>query len=402
MSNEEAFEEILVSISTLMVTNKKFYFLTKSIGMDTDDWPLLKSRSIMSSFESLVVEHSYEFACHQTHQSVQGRYGAEIPFNKKALSTVYYNALDEFRLDKLIEGMGRNRAMAKEQMMNYFSSCRRRKAVYSMQEEVKSIIETNEQRIKDGKQVIKIKGWEYLSDAIGGFNPGRVGLLTASTGFGKTALAINLALCAASSLKVLCVNMEMIKQDFGERFVISGSGISYKDWRSGKYDIKRLCRFATDESLKNIWFTDGQSHSIEDIYGLAVEYKSKGLDILIIDYDQKIDLKISRETPEWKALQIAVQELEAIAKEQEIFILLMSQANDAGDPGASKRAKFSASSVLHFYKNADERVFIKAIKNRFGKQGVCIECNYFPEKSLVEEQRIHDKEPEETTCKPLR
>lgn len=390
--------ELTKSLSALMIQSESFYYMAKSIGIDHEDWPADESRELVSEFEQLKGKHNFNFAAHEMLGKVKGRYTKEISFDKNILSEQYEKKLDEFRAKMVGEMLIRSPELSREIMVDYLLKKRGKKTVVNLKESIKGLAQENERRIAEGKSVVKIKNWEYLSQTIGGWNPGRVGLLTAATGFGKTTLAVNLALNAGASMDVLCVNMEMMVQDFGERFIMAGSSIEFNDWRSGEYDVKRLSNFASNGALERIWFTDGSCLSIDRIYSMALERKRTGLDFMIVDYDQKIDLKMPRGTPEWKALQVAIQELEEIAKELEIFILVMSQSNDAGDPSGSKRSKYSAAVVLNFYRNDDGNVLIKAMKNRFGKQGVCIECNYRPEKSFVEEQRIF----QEPTVKGLR
>ena len=376
----------------MMITSEEFYNVARSAGISHEDWPSGVSRQLLDEFEGAKLKTSHAAAKGQFLDRVElGNHKIPISFDKVVLASLYEKELEKWRVKNLSLGLQQNPDNAKQLISDYLLKKRSRVEVFNLKASIQEIMEENERRRQNEKNLVLIPGWDNLSNAIGGFNPGRVGLLTAQTGFGKTTLANNLGLHASNAMKVLCINMEMLKQDFAERFILAGSSIDFKDWRNGTYDIQRVAKFVENFKPENIWFTDGAALSIEKIYGLALDHKRNGLDFLIVDYDQKIDLKMPRGTPEWKALQIAIQELEEIAKELEIFILVMSQSNDAGDPSGSKRSKYSASVVLNFFKDEQaDKVLIKAMKNRFGKSGVCIECQYWPEKSKVIEIGFYD------------
>lgn len=371
--------------------------MAKSIGISHHDWPEGDSKELVEEFEAEKAKFGFQVAAHKVYERTYSRYGAEVSFKKEVLEKEYFEALEEFNnvevAKKILANPMEGKKLASEILLR---SGDKNDLVSWDAQAIKNTIEENERRHNEGKSTIVIPGWEYLSRGIGGFNPGRVGLLTAPTGFGKSTLAINLLLSARKTMNTVCFNMEMLEHDFAERMLIAETQISYGDWKGCKFDIQQLKPVLQNDHKGSLRFTRGNALSIEDIYSkLVIEKKKHGLDFVVIDYDQKINLRMPRGTPEWKALQIAIQELEEIAKQLEVFILVMSQANENGDPSGSKRSKYSASCVLSFYRRDDSRVFIKAIKNRFGKHGVCIECNYDPGKSFVKEQRVFDREPEE-------
>lgn len=264
-------------------------------------------------------------------------------------------------------------------------------------EAMDGIVETMLKRAETGEAVRVISGWPLLSEAIGGWNESRVSMIQAATGFGKSNLAMNLALKASKNMGVLFINQEMSLQDLGERMVMAETGTPFHVLKRNPASVKEKLGEMFSRFLdRRMFFTDGKTKSVEQIRGLVRRLKnSHGLDLVIVDYDQKLDLKITRETPEWKALQIAIEELEALAKDLHVHVMVLCQEGQAGEISGSRRSKFPASTVLRFYREGTGPFVIEAVKNRFGKYGVKIEVEYEPEKSLVREVGFFESEGRE-------
>ena len=227
---------------------------------------------------------------------------------------------------------------------------------------------------------------------IGGFNPGRVSIVSAHTGFGKTNLALNLAIRAAKTMTVGIVNMEMIDTDIMDRLFAIESRKTHDQVAKGDVDWSHMIDFFSNDIPKKMFFTDGKNLSINEIYSYAYRLKKdKNLSILFLDYDQKIDLHLDNRTPEWKALQLAVHAIESMAKELNIHVLMLSQASDEGTPSGSKRSMYPTSVVLWFTKDIKgEKFILRPIKNRFGPTSMSIDLEYKPEMSLIYEKGLYD------------
>jgi predicted ATP-dependent serine protease len=183
-------------------------------------------------------------------------------------------------------------------------------------------------------------------------------------------------------------NMEMIDFDFAQRLIMAGAGIKYRDMKFNPKDQSlAVANLFTKYARKNLFFSRGKSMSIHEIITHATQTKrEKGLEFIVVDYDQKIALQTSRDTPEWKALQLAVENLEELAKRLNIYVLLLAQENLEGGVSGSRRSMFPASTVMRFYQDDSGNYLIKAIKNRFGKTGATIEVEYDHERNQVRER----------------
>lgn len=375
-----------------------------------EDWPRGEARSAAEHYEKLRTEKGHTYAAIRTEEEFDKRLAKNVRLpDEESLRRLYFEAANQataVELGKMLvkyperglELVREARWLEPNGEISHFGSI------------TDKVLDRNAVAELTGKSVIEIPNWPCLSNAIGGFNPGRVGILVADTGFGKTNFAASLALDASSELSTLFCNMEMIPHDFAEKLVMSAGELGYREVKHITQFTRTVYERVQAEHInRRLFFTDGTTLSIWDINQKVVETKTRhGLDLLIVDYDQKIELKTSRETPEWKALQIAVESLESIAKEYEIYVLLLAQAaqddgKSRGRLSGSRRSTFPASTVMSFYRDEDEDgqpVLVEAVKNRFGPRGVKVRVNYRPEVAKVQEVGIY--ETQHSHSDPLR
>ena len=244
-------------------------------------------------------------------------------------------------------------------------------------------------KINQGESpIVKIKLFEKLSEMIGGFNGQRIGIITGETGFGKTNFCLNLAIRAAFDMRVAYVNMEMSLEDMTKRLAVILGQVSYSDFQKGNFNQevieRRLCQIGD-----KIEMTSGQVLTLEQIESwLKLENSKKKISIVFIDYDQKLELKISRETPEWKAIQNAILSLEEVAKKLDLFILVAAQVNRDGQISGSHRSIFPAHVHLNFRNDEIYGPLIEAKKNRHGKKNQALTVTYDESNSSIQEKEI--------------
>lgn len=249
------------------------------------------------------------------------------------------------------------------------------------------------ERVKQKEVITRIPTFEMLSDMIGGFNPGRVVMITGSTGFGKTNLGLSLGVSAATKMVVGYVNMEMSYDDMAKRMIVISSGYSYSDFFAGKVPEKSvadLCRAIKDR----FYMTSGRSLSMISIEAWIRGRCREGMKILMIDYDQKIDLVMDRHTPEWKSIQRAIIRIEDLAKELKFCAVVFAQVNRDGDISSSHRAQFTAHTVLSFEDLPEDGPAIVAKKNRHGEKNAALLVNYDKNTSRISERRVITLVPE--------
>jgi len=243
---------------------------------------------------------------------------------------------------------------------------------------------------KAGEAIREIKGFEKLSHMIGGFNKKRMAIIMAETGFGKTNLALNLALSAADTFSVGYVNMEMGFEDMLRRIVVIGTNTSYHDFHRGNYDLSQVGSKVSELGEK-FTLTNGKSLSLNGICSWATLMKEKKkIEFLFIDYDQKFDFENQRDE-EWRLLQKALLTVEELAKELEIYVVVLAQMNRQNQISGSYRAQFGAHTVLQFSSDEEFGPVIRAVKNRHGKRNQVLRVEYDEHTSRIREMFLIDQ-----------
>lgn len=273
--------------------------------------------------------------------------------------------------------------------------------------ELSLMVNHHHAQAKEQKSVVEIKHFRQLSQMIGGFNPERLGIFLGGTGFGKTNFAVNLSLAAIETMNVVYVNMEMGFSDMVKRFSVIASGTSYADYAKGNYDAESVAETLRDHG-QNLLLTSGRSLSFEQIAAwVRLQAKKKKLGLVIIDYDQKVDLNLKYQLEEWKALQKVMEAFEDLAKELELYVLILAQVNRDGLISGSHRAQFPAHTVLSFYEHETHGPIIEAKKNRHGKKSQGLKVFYDERNSRISEvevvtvEKVQPQKPERKTLAPV-
>lgn len=369
----------------ILLNERKALFL--SLGVDPADWPESKAKKAAMAFLKLEEAKGSDHARFKTLPMVEDLEGCELPADSGELKAAYQEALGYSHAIVLAERIRREPLRAEEFIRQH--QIRRSKEIgsFELNDAVNDWLDDLQRRIESKEALVEIPNWVKLSRMIGGFNPGRFSMIAAGTGAGKTLLTLNLAFEASRRIDVLYFNMEMSWQDIVTRCVAAGTNLNFSQIVRGELDFERLGKYV--ETLKTrhrIEITDGRALTLDQIQAKSYLAKAQRpeLGLIFVDYDQKIRFP-GNEDEEWRALQRAAEALEEVAKQLNVHICLLAQADDNGDPKASKRSKQPAATVLHFYKDAYGDHVIEAIKNRFGKQGEKLFVKFDGARSLIEE-----------------
>jgi replicative DNA helicase len=143
--------------------------------------------------------------------------------------------------------------------------------LYDLKSQIESVVLEIEEKRKSGSFEVIIPYWENLSKTVGGFNPGTVFIITAKTGVGKTALALNIATSALCEMNVIYFNMEMLVADIVKRIFMANGDLTRADLASGKLIDSRHSKVFTEwhsKTLgndKSLLISDGRALSIDEI-----------------------------------------------------------------------------------------------------------------------------------------
>lgn len=387
-----SFEDFMLIVAHELVWREAFFDTYRNLGINYVEWPLCLARSTVDKYllnrdsnGHLYAQNKVLFESEKIADLLKGVGRPKMV--EEVLAPLYAECIKGYRLRELAQAILENPSHGEELISGYENRRYNLTKTISFADALADFVPEYDRRLIEKSILIKIPKYPLLSSMIGGFNPGRIGILLADTGYGKTNLGIALALSASEVGVALYFNMEMISYDFTERLVVSLSEITFQDLHSGRLNRKTLESRAFNRRL---FMTDGKDLSLQQIKSFCRAQKLKtGLSFCVIDYDQKLILETDRNTQEWKALQNAVIALESLAKELGVYILILAQQNEEGAISGSRRATFSASTVLKFYNDEGIGDVVVAAKNRFGKRNAAIKVNYSPDKaSILEEDRV--------------
>ncbi len=175
-------------------------------------------------------------------------------------------------------------------------------------------------------------GFTDLDKLTTGFQPGEMTILAARPSMGKTALSLNMVLHAAirEKKKVAYFSVEMAKEQIMARLLSSESRVNISDLRTGKVPDDawpRLIHAAAAISQSGLYIDDTSGISPYEIRAKSRRMKSQGgLDMIMVDYLQIMDLKQKVESRERAVAEIS-RTLKAIAKELSIPVVALAQLN---------------------------------------------------------------------------
>jgi 5S rRNA maturation endonuclease (ribonuclease M5) len=187
----------------------------------------------------------------------------------------------------------------------------------------------------------------------GGMRPGRLVLLGAPTGSGKTTLAQQISShCAATRGPVLFVSPEMDLEELTEREIIRRSGTStYKREKSMSEDVRADARIRHTDAARSVRsealpvYVLDESATMDDVEETAREIK--GLRLIVIDYAQEVADDSDPRTPRYLAVGDVARRGVQLARRLHIPVLVCSQVNTIkGKDGEIEGYAFRESAVL--------------------------------------------------------
>lgn len=237
-------------------------------------------------------------------------------------------------------------------------------------------------------------GYDDLDRAFGGWEPGELYLLLGYRGLGKTAFALNLGVRTAlqHTVRVLAPSLEMPPVQLGSRIIVAEARVDAQRYRFGMVDDGDIYRLtAAAKRLRDLhgWYT------LLDVPGLTVEAlcrrvrrekrnPDKGpLGLVIVDYLQLLGTE-GRVESRRLAVDGVSKRLKALATEEKVAILLLSQVNKDGTSKESNGPEEDASTVMRLeVENPDAArgkasigVLVRFTKNRHGLDGVAVPMQF--------------------------
>lgn len=385
--NEKQALEFLLQVFYQCAVNENFFHDCVKLGVKFSDWGSYPVLGTALKFYKTATEKTYNAALVEMNFVIPEQ-GYRDLIGVEELKLYYSQNLNYLRALDLNKKITRNPESAIQLCQEFLENKTSTAKKTNLAEAIGSFVEKNEEKLLNGHSNVLLRDFPCLSETIGGFNTGRVTIVTANTGFGKTNYGVNILKSAINEkLNCLYVNMEMDTTDMTKRFIQSFCHLRSFEFEKNDYIQKMQVIQNLNDSLEKNWITDGSAMSINEICQMVSEVKrQQQLDFVIVDYDQKIIMDHVGIKEEWQSVKKAVEMLEALSKKENVHVMMFAQTNDdsEGAPIASKRSMQPASAVIQFTKDGEDTV-LKFIKNRHGSTSNKIKLNYDPARSLISE-----------------
>lgn len=188
-------------------------------------------------------------------------------------------------------------------------------------------------------------GFVELDRLLCGFQENQLIILAARPGVGKSAFAVCVAENAASkNKKIGFFSLEMSKRELVSRLLCGMARVDSHKARSGYLSREDWARFAQARQRMSGWsikIDDSATSSIPVLRSKARRLKAEhGLDLMIVDYLQKIDGSNIKQSREQEIAEVS-RGLKTIAQELRIPVLALCQINRAAENRAEHRPQLS-------------------------------------------------------------
>jgi replicative DNA helicase len=222
-------------------------------------------------------------------------------------------------------------------------------------------------------------GIAKLDEYLVGLRDGRLYIVAARPGMGKTQLAINIMMHVSKQRPVMYVSYEMDREEILQRAVAFVGGISMSDMERGIADADELHQAANRVNELPIHIVDSGVSKLSQFERLC--YSQVDVGCIIVDYLQLMSGKGNNREQEIASIS---RTLKSIARDKKIPIVALSQLNRGVEQRENKRPMLSdlresgsieqdADSVImlyreDFYTGGETKILDMIIrKNRHGK-----------------------------------
>lgn len=273
-----------------------------------------------------------------------------------------------------------------------------------------------------GTDITGVKsGYPDLDSKTAGFQKGDLIILAARPSMGKTALALNMAINAASVTpgSVAIFSLEMPSEQVAIRMMAAASEVSIHKLRTGTLNDEEWSKInEAVQKLKtyNIFVDDTPGIKVSEMYAKARKLaKDEGLAMIVVDYIQLIQATGKSDSRQQEVSEIS-RRLKAMARELNVPVIALSQLSRSVEARQDKRPVLSdlresgaleqdADLVLFLYRdayynreednsNAREDVELLLSKHRNGPTGKVVlafekdDNRFFGIRNIAEENYV--------------
>lgn len=241
---------------------------------------------------------------------------------------------------------------------------------------------------QNGQAAVLGTGWPDLDRLIGGLAPGRLVLVGARPGVGKSVMGTNLALHFATHHKhaVLLASLEMPENEVVQRLLATQASVNLTGLQQGTSDERSWGQIAQNLDYLNslpITINDSATQTVTNIRRQArdIQRKRDDLALIVVDYLQLVRPTDSRPNRAEQVTQIS-RDLKLLARETGACVVAMAQMNREAAKNTDGRPRLTDLREGGIENDADQvilmhqpdenipelEVFVD--KNRHGPKGV--------------------------------
>lgn len=221
-----------------------------------------------------------------------------------------------------------------------------RQNFYPLREVVKESFRTIEKLYENKSSVTGIPtGYKKLNELTAGLQPSDLIIIAGRPSMGKTALALNMAINAATEAKatVAIFSLEMSKEQLVQRMLCSEARVDSSKLRSGylrETDWPKLTKAANRLSEAPIFIDDTPAISVLEMRAKSRRLKKEHqLGLIVVDYLQLMRSEVT-ESREREISDIS-RSLKALAKELHVPVVALSQLNRGVESRNDKRPQLA-------------------------------------------------------------
>lgn len=241
------------------------------------------------------------------------------------------------------------------------------------------------EEIQNGRKIGLTYGFADLDQITSGMQPGNVTVIAAQSGVGKSTLALNAAVAAAKTgAQVLFSSLEMSGTELMQKIAAAEGkialhhlthqgGLTPEGWEK----VAKLGRELFQSLPLRVYRPERAA--LADISSAARAcVRSGGLDVLVVDYLQLVEVEMSRNITREQAVASVSRGLKNLSVQLDCHVIALSQLNDDGLMRESRAIKNDASVVIKVERpDMEEResprageVDLVIEKNRFGPTAI--------------------------------
>jgi len=182
-------------------------------------------------------------------------------------------------------------------------------------------------------------GFYEIDDLLSGLQPGQLYIVAARPSMGKTSFALNVLenVALREQKPVLLFSLEMASQQIAQSMLCSHARVDSSLLRSGRVseeDFQKLVMAAGAFHEAKIFIDDSADLSALELRTRARRMKAReNIQLVVVDYLQKMHAKSGNKAPESRQLEIAMisSNLKSLAKELNLPVIALAQLNRAAE-----------------------------------------------------------------------